>query len=402
MSILRDLLPRKPPPNSESVRQSDALVDAARQLLADGRAEEALEALRQARQLTPMRDDIRRLAERAIEIRTRRLASPLARQSASTLYGQAGTARPAMPGLIVPTEPVERTPPSKTRASRRKLETRSVMEEAAANTPLPVRTSGRPRRPSQPPPRERTPAPSGRRSPMPQPRSLEERRLPRLNLLAWLALIGVAGIVMIGSSAILHTGTNTLFSVEDTDQQDTGIPDEVREQISEARRELREGEPLRAVARLQLAIDRWPEQKRELNSVLARAYAARGDSLRADRSYERAAEAFASAADLAPRDASLRASQGESLYMAARTAQDRKETSTAKKLYGESIIAYEKALAVEPHNAEASLGRGKVHAAQDQRKEAVASFKDVIEHHPGTEEAREAAKMLDMLTGGRH
>lgn len=428
MSLLRDLLPRKTAADSSAIRQSDQLVEGARCLIEEGRPDEALESLRQARQLTPMRADIRQLAERAIDLRTRRLLSPAARKGGGTAAAHElpGAERgAALPGLSVPTEPIERAP-ARTRPARasatpaRATAAPSASGRVAAAQPRTPSARPAPRREPLPArevdadfdpedqesieegePSQSRPAISRRGSTPPAPsRGLDERRLPRLNMLGWLAVVGVAGIVMIGSSAILTTGANTLYENSRGDAEaEAGVPEGVREQLNEAKRELAAGEPLRAVARLQLAVERWPDQKKVFEPTMAEAYRSRGMALRADKSYERSAEAYNSAASLSPTDASLRVAQAECLYLAARTAHDRKETTSSKKLYAASVTAFEQALAVRPHDAAANLGKAKVHAARDERKEAVACYKDVITHHADSPEAVEAERMLKMLTG---
>ncbi len=225
--------------------------------------------------------------------------------------------------------------------------------------------------------------------------------MPRLNLLAWLGVVGVAGVVMIGSSAILHSGTNALYKVEESAEDGDKIPAALENELEAARRALSAGEPMRAITQLQLALERYPKHEKAITPLLANGYDSRGEALKRERKYEDAAKEFEKAVGLAPSDPSFRVAQGHVLYLAGREAQDHKESSKAKAFYKNAMAAYEKALAIEPHHAEATLGQARIYAARDERKQAVACFKDVAENHPDTPEAEEAHRMLRTLTGNR-
>ena len=69
----------RPDRYNTAAHQSDELVEYARQALLNRDAEQAMEALRQARILTPLREDIRLLAGEAAELRAavnRRMPGP--------------------------------------------------------------------------------------------------------------------------------------------------------------------------------------------------------------------------------------------------------------------------------------------------------------------------------------
>jgi tetratricopeptide (TPR) repeat protein len=426
MKFLRDSSIRNPKTDTKVIRESDQLLEAAREALAAGDADFALEALRDARQLTPMRGEIRQLAERAIDMRTARLVTRRGRKRVK----RGGTRVPAPPSDSIPTKPMAGHPdplPSKERkaksgrpasAQERPRGKRSpisggISEDDLASDLesgiLPGRTraaeAGRRRR--EVGGRNRgsreageAPMPPPRRVRMNPSRGLNERRLPRLNLLAWLGVAGVAGMVMIGSSAILHTGTTTLY--EGTSRESAvsaSVPEGLTDLLEESGRQMSSGEPLRAVSNLQLAMDRWPEQKETISPVLAQAYLARGRELRVDRRYESAAEAYGKAAELMGLDVSARVAQADCLHEALRTAQTRKDSQAVKKFYGEALEAVGMALAVKPTHPEALLVKSKIHAAQNERKEQVACYEAIIKYHPDSDEAQTARRNLEMLKG---
>ncbi len=426
MKFLRDSSIRDPKADTKVIRESDQLLEAAREALAAGDADFALEVLRDARQLTPMRGEIRQLAERAIDMRTARLVGSRGRKRVKP----GGSRVPAPPSASISTDPREGRPgplPSHERRAKPGRQEKAEERPRGKRSPIsggiseedlgsdsesgvfPGRTraaeAGQRRRVLSG--RNRESREAGK-APMPPPRGvrmnpsrgLNERRLPRLNLLAWLGVAGVAGIVMIGSSAILHTGTTTLYDGTSREAAvSAGVPEQLTEVLEEAGQLTGSGDPLRAVSKLQLAMDRWPDQKETISPALAQAYLARGRELREDRRYETAAEAYGKAAELMGLDVSARVAQADCLHEALRTAQTRRDSQAIKKLYTEALEAVGKALAVKPTHPEALLVKSKIHAAQNERKEQVACYEAILKHHPDSEEAETARRNLEMLKG---
>lgn len=410
--------------DDSAARQSDALLEEARCALDDQDPDRALEALRQARNLTPLRDEIRLLAGCAAEMRAR----PTSPQTPARVCENAPP-RPISPTRIpkqrepedipfpdsflppadpvVPPAPIKKatrgkTPPAPPPASSPEPEgfDLSVLDfdlpSAVAQSSYvgKKKTSGMV---DPPPPLEAAP-PSERRGTF----------VP--NLVAWAAVIGLLGIVTISVVAVMQSGVVQWDGLgfwggespaASSSAPPETLPPELQDQITEARRELASGEQMKAIARLQVALERWPKATDTLQPILADAYFEQAERLKKEDSFNNAIIYYEKAAALTPERAEIYHGAGWCHYYLGRHFQDRKNTKTASDYYRKALASFERALDSNPRIPKAELGKARVYAAQSQRQQAVSSYETIIKRFPNTPEAVEARRMLTTLTGKR-
>jgi tetratricopeptide (TPR) repeat protein len=409
--------------DDSAARQSDALLEEARCALDDQDPDRALEALRQARNLTPLRDDIRMLAGYAAEMRARPTSPqvlPRARVSASRMPA----ATPPMseeddptaqlfPNMPIPAEP--------------------VMRPTAAKKPVRGKAIPAPAAPSPSEPMAFDPSAFDAALPLEMPEAapvikkkvggtaashrvlptepLPERRSSFVpNLVAWTAVIGLLGIVTISVVAVVQSGVVQwdgfgIWASESPASSSSAppelLPPELHDQITGARRELASDEQMKAIARLQVALERWPKATETLQPILADAYFQQAERLKKEDSFNNAIVYYEKAAELTPERADIYHGAGWCHYYLGRHFQDRKNTKTAADYYRKALASFERALVSNPQTPKAELGKARVYAAQSQRQQAVSSYETIIKRFPNTPEAVEARRMLTTLTGKR-
>jgi tetratricopeptide (TPR) repeat protein len=225
--------------------------------------------------------------------------------------------------------------------------------------------------------------------------------VPKLALAGSLAILVTAaglGIAwgatkMIGSLLAVDPSTRITAMADSP----ASLPDELRLAMMQAETELTARNPAKAVEIYRAARTAHPGHVQAVEAGLVLALRALGATEKQNRRFEAAANAYREAAQLDPLNPNNWSELGTSLREHSRTTQVANDVSRRRTILDEAEQAYQRALKINPTDAESLYGLAQVFTARNDRRRATETFERLVALAPSTREGRLAQQSLAEL-----
>lgn len=392
-------------PNN-SAQQVDALVEEAVAALREGDAAAAVDTLKEAAAIAPLREDVRELLALALDEQLSLVDEPKGRKRKRR---SRKTARAAE----------KRAKETKSKRAAQKQEQEMEEEEGSEEGGLQIKipwlsggdlSGAIPDRaaPDRDDEEEELAFPEEEPKPLPPPKTkkrLRSRRAPGRGLAGphrwtrW-ASIGVALLIVAstGVAAIVfrqQIQTRIKTWIDHSLQVDPEA-EKRREFVKHAEELLNEGYYDECVEFIESRRDRSPEMQERIDRILAEAHYQLGEAFFRRERYREAMEHYRSASQTEPQEAQYHHGEGWNYFIIAR--ENRKNGAYDTAFLQRAQRSLEEAIGIDPDKPAYHMSLAHIFIAQDNRQKAVEEYRKVLElAPPDSPEARDAERKIRTL-----